>query len=292
MDLVVEIGPHAVLGPMATFAWPESTPAPVVLASLRRPPRDGSPPDPESTFVDAVAEAYEAGLDISFEGLFAGENRRKVGLPNYPFQREHYWVETSRQRRPTAGQALLGIRHESARGEVTFETDVFPSDPSWLADHKVFGRMIAPGALYGALAASVSLTEGSGPIAVDDMQLHSALVFSDNSSEDEAEEEGRKLQVVVDDSGQGPSRTVQIYSRGNEDEWTMHVECRVPSSVQPEATGEQIDLADMQAPPDASGRAGLLPRKEQHGNRPRPILPHVGSGMVRPRRGVGGGAVA
>ncbi len=250
VDLVVEIGPHAVLGPMATLAWPESDPgdsAPLALASLRRPPRDGSSPEAETSFVDAVAEAYAAGLDISFEGLFAGETRRKISLPSYPFQREHYWLEQSRQRRPTTGHPLLGIRHESARGEITFETEVFPSDPAWLADHKVFGRLIAPGALYGALAASVSLTEGSGPIVVDEMQLHSALVFSDKNSEEEEEEEGRKVQVVVDESEQGSSSNVQIYSRGAENEWTMHVECRVLSSVQPEGAGERIDLDGLKA---------------------------------------------
>ena len=121
VDLVVEIGPHSVLGPMAMAAWPESNQRqgdsglPVVLASLRRPARDGSTSEPESGFVDAVAEAYEAGMDISFEGLFAGESRRRVSLPGYPFQRERYWVEASRQRRTGAGHPLLGVRHESAR---------------------------------------------------------------------------------------------------------------------------------------------------------------------------------
>ena len=112
VDLVVEIGPHAVLGPMTTLAWPEpgqgGSGVPVVLASMRRPPRDGSTSEPESSFVDAVAEAYEAGLDIEFEGLFAGESRRRVSLPSYPFQRERYWVERSKQRRPSAGHSLAG----------------------------------------------------------------------------------------------------------------------------------------------------------------------------------------
>ena len=196
VDLVIEIGPHAVLGPMATLAWPDSAPSrdgsdgPVVLASLRRPPRDGSSFEPESSFVDAVAEAYEAGLEVSFDGLFAGESRRRISLPSYPFQRERYWVEPSKQRRPSAGHPLLGVRRESARGEVTFETEVFPSDPAWLQDHKVFGRLVAPGALYGAMAASASLAEGAGSIVVEDMQLHSPLVFPQQKAADGTDDEG------------------------------------------------------------------------------------------------------
>ncbi len=253
VDLVVEIGPHSVLGPMAMAAWPESNQRqgdsglPVVLASLRRPPRDGSTSEPESGFVDAVAEAYEAGMDISFEGLFAGESRRRVSLPGYPFQRERYWVEASRQRRTSAGHPLLGVRHESARGGTTFETEVFPSEPAWLKDHRVFGRLIAPGALYGAMAASASLAEGSNAVVLEDMQLYSPLVFSEKDSEDGADEDGRMVQVVLGDSEQPSSRSVQIYSKGTENEWTMHVEGRVPlGGPLPESRG-RTDLEELRS---------------------------------------------
>ena len=253
VDLVVELGPHAVLGPMATLAWPESatsqeaTAPPVVLASLRRPPRDGSSPAPESGFIDAAAEAYEAGLDISFEGLFAGETRRRISLPSYPFQRERYWVQPSKQRRPSAGHPLLGVRHESARGEITFETEVYPSDPAWLQDHKVFGRLIAPGALYGTMAASAALAEGSDSVVLEDMQLHSPLVFSEQDSADGQDEDGRKVQVVLDASEQASSRSVQIYSKGTENEWMLHVEGRVlPGAPLPAARG-RTDLEGLKA---------------------------------------------
>ena len=248
VDLVLEIGPHAVLGPMTTLAWPEdAADAPVVLASLRRPPRNGASADPEAGFVDAVAAAYEAGLDISFEGLFAGESRRRVALPSYPFQRERYWLEASKQRRTGTGHPLLGVRHESARGEITFETEVLPSDPVWLQDHKVFDRLIAPGALYGAMAASACLAEGSGSIVVDDMQLHSPLIFSEKESADGADAAGRRVQVVLDAAEPASPRQVQIFSQGAEQEWTTHVECRAaPDAPLPEA-GERIDLEALKA---------------------------------------------
>jgi len=44
------------------------------------------------SIVEAVARAYEAGLAIDFRGLFAGEGRRRISLPGYPFQRRRYWV--------------------------------------------------------------------------------------------------------------------------------------------------------------------------------------------------------
>ena len=41
----------------------------------------------------AAAQAYEAGKTVAFAELFAGENRRRIPLPGYPFQRRRYWIE-------------------------------------------------------------------------------------------------------------------------------------------------------------------------------------------------------
>ncbi|MCY4479810.1 MAG: acyltransferase domain-containing protein, partial [Rhodospirillales bacterium] len=117
VDAVIEIGPHAVLGPMTTMAWPETAgAAPAVLSSLQRPAKDETPPAAGSGggFVEAVAGAYEAGLPIRFVGLFAGEERRRIALPGYPFQRERYWIEAPRRRRSDAGTPC-GARATSPR---------------------------------------------------------------------------------------------------------------------------------------------------------------------------------
>ena len=60
---------------------------PVVLSSLRPDCQWGD------GFVASVAKAYQAGMAISFAGLFAGETRRRVSLPGYPFQRRRHWIE-------------------------------------------------------------------------------------------------------------------------------------------------------------------------------------------------------
>ncbi len=247
VDLVVEIGPHSVLAPMAVSAWPESPgrPAPRVLPSLSRPSGD-DPADPDDGFVEAVAGAYRAGLPVRFEGLFAGEARRRIPLPGYPFQRERHWLEAPKQRRGSDGHPLLGVRHESARGEISFETEVFPSDPAWLSDHRLFGRVVAPGALYGAMAATAALAEGGGAV-VEDMQLHNPLVFPEQESGDGAGEDGRRVQVVLDAPGQAASRGVQLFSKGSEGEWTVHMEGRVPSGAPAPQPVTRVDLDGLKA---------------------------------------------
>ncbi|MDE0408510.1 MAG: polyketide synthase dehydratase domain-containing protein, partial [Alphaproteobacteria bacterium] len=252
VDAVIEIGPHAVLGPMTTMAWPESAGAvPAVLSSLQRPSRDEPQPAPGSGggFVEAVAGAYEAGLPLRFEGLFAGEERRRIALPGYPFQRERYWIEAPRRRRSDAGHPLLGARHESASGEIAFDTEVFPSDPAWLSDHRVFGRLIAPGALYGAMAASATLAEGSDAVLVEDFSMQNALVFADEDAEDDYADAGRRVQVLLDDAEDGAARRVRILSRGDgEDGWTLHAEGRVSTTpAGPAQAASSLDIEGLKA---------------------------------------------
>ena len=88
VEVVVEIGPQPVVADKLADLWPQSAGAlPTVLASLAR---DTAQDD--NAFVTAVAGAYEAGLAISFPGLFAGETRSRIALPGYPFQRRRHWI--------------------------------------------------------------------------------------------------------------------------------------------------------------------------------------------------------
>ena len=279
VDLVVEIGPRSVLGPMALSAWPESpqTPTPAVISTLSPPPAGtpAAPPvggdfaeagdavsrgtanleagdaaaPPGRDFVEAVAGAYEAGLPIRFEGLFAGERRRRISVPGYPFQRRRHWLDAPRRRTLGAGHPLLGTRHESARGEVTFETEVFPSDPEWMSDHRVFGRVVAPGALFGAMAvaAAASRAGGRGTAVVEDVQLHSALVFAEEESADGAGGTRRRMQLVLDYADSLEPRRFQLFSRGGDEDWTMHVEGRVSSDASAPEAGGRIDLESIRA---------------------------------------------
>ena len=288
VDLVVEIGPHSVLAPMAVSAWPESSPTPVprVLSSLCRPSGDATAPSGDG-FVEAVAGAYRAGLPVRFEGLFAGEARRRISLPGYPFQRERHWLEAPKQRRGNAGHPLLGVRHESARGEVSFETEVFPSDPAWLSDHRVFGRVLAPGALYGAMAATAALAEGSGSAVVEDVQLHNALVFPEQDSGDGAGEDGRTMQLVLDAPGQAAPRGVQIFSKGAEGEWTLHVEGRVPSGVPAPQPVTRVDIEGLKAGMSPVETADYYRARADTGIDLGPSFRTLGSVWARPGEALG-----
>ena len=91
-DLVVEIGPRP--DPASFSYWPRDADygtSPVFLESFLTP--GDAPGDQQRSFLEAVAAAYEAGARISFAGLFAGEERRRISIPSYPFQRRRFWVQ-------------------------------------------------------------------------------------------------------------------------------------------------------------------------------------------------------
>ena len=283
VDLILELGPRPVLAPMAASAWPDSAPAPAVLSSISPP--EGGAPGNRGGFAGAVAAAYEAGLPIRFEGLFAGEVRRRVTIPGYPFQRERYWLPAPKRPRGSDGLPLLGVRRESAGGEVTYESELFPSDPGWLSDHRVFERVIAPGALYGAMAASLPLARDGGMAVVEDMQLHNPLLLPEDDGE---EETGRRVQVVLGGSADEAPDLVRIFSKGpDEDAWTLHIECRAPSGAAAPGTVEHVDLDGLQREMSERDAAVLYDARAATGIDLGPSFRTLGKIWTRPGEALG-----
>ena len=261
VDSVIEIGPDTVLGPTVATAWPQGAgPAePVIASSMRRPSTGKPDPADGSGFLDAVAAAYSAGIDVSFEGLFAGESRCRVALPSYRFQHHRHWVEQPRRRRQASDHRLLGTRHDSPRGETLYATEVFVTDPAWLDDHRVYGRVITPGALYGSMAAAAcGLSGRDGELVVEDFQLHSPMVFDEHDTADASEVAGRSVQLVLDGSGATSPRPFEVFSRSDaEDGWTLHAQGMVSASTGTPAGSERADLEELRADLDTVDVAGF-----------------------------------
>ena len=261
VDAVIELGPHAILGPLVSLNWPTGAgvaDAPLVLPSLLRPSFDGSEPERSDAFLSAVSGAYRAGLPVDFRGLFAGERRRRISIPGYPFQRRRFWVSAPQRRVTEDSHPLLGARHESPRARSRSRRICTRPNPSWLQDHRVYGRVIMPGALFGAMAAAVSgtavsETEGGSGLAVEELQLLNPLVYPDFDGEVGSEEPGRRISLVVDGPGANQPRRFEIFSKGDSDDsWLLHAEGRLSPSDGRPAPAERIDLESL--------KAGLLPQ--------------------------------
>ena len=78
----------------------------LALSSLTRQNADGAPvtvlsslPDPRErrsesqALLTTLAKLWLAGLKVDWNAFHAGESRRRLALPTYPFDRQRYWIE-------------------------------------------------------------------------------------------------------------------------------------------------------------------------------------------------------
>ncbi|MEU9737558.1 polyketide synthase dehydratase domain-containing protein, partial [Streptomyces sp. NPDC048002] len=201
-------------------------------------------------------------MDVDWPAYFADRNPRRVDLPTYAFQRDHYWLtDTPTSGDPAglglgeAGHPLLGAAVVLAAGDGVLLTGRLSlKTHSWLADHEVAGSVILPGTAFVELAVRAGDEVGCG--CVRELTLQAPLVLPERG--------GVQVQVVVgaDDETTG-QRTIEVYSRLEEGEaeapWTLHAEgvlagagrgtASADFSVWPPADAHRLDVSDFY--PDA-----------------------------------------
>ncbi len=79
----------------------------------------------------AMGQLWIQGVDIDWRRFYQSEQRHKVALPSYPFERKRYWLDA-----PAAGAATLESNNrQDNQDELTMpQTDVSLSPPSRLAN--------------------------------------------------------------------------------------------------------------------------------------------------------------
>jgi acyl transferase domain-containing protein/acyl carrier protein len=190
-NIFVEIGPKPTLLGLGSQSLPDEQLA--WLPSLR-PDTDDWP-----QMLESLAHLYVRGVAIDWKGFYQDQPVRKVSLPTYPFQRQSYWVSSPAGSR--GGAALLGPLIDRRMRSPLHAADIFETEFSverlpFLAQHRVFGRIISPGACQVALVLSAAeLVNGPAPWHLEDLILPAALVLP------EASDGTRTAQLVLNDSG-------------------------------------------------------------------------------------------
>ena len=83
---------------------------------------------------------------------------------------------------------------------------------------------------------------------VEDLQLHSPMVFVEPDSDDGEESEGRQVQIVLDEADPNTPARFEIYSRGpGEDGWTQHAEGFASAGAAPPDASDRVDLDDLKS---------------------------------------------
>ncbi|MEU3188554.1 SDR family NAD(P)-dependent oxidoreductase, partial [Streptomyces sp. NPDC006923] len=212
----LELGPDGVLSAMAQDSLAPD--AATLTVPALRPDRDD-----DTSVMTALARLHVHGVTVGWDQVFDGRGGRRVELPTYAFQREHYWPRTTWGAGDAAtlglslaGHPLLGAGVELPEsGGHLFTSRLSGGSHPWLADHTIAGEVLLPGTAFLELAVRAGDEVGCG--RVEELTLEAPLVLPDRGAV--------RLQVVVGAADGTGHRTVSVYSHlegTSEGPWTRH----------------------------------------------------------------------
>lgn len=216
VDLVVEIGPAAVLSGLVKRCAPGACAA--VMPSIRAAAGEWK------SLLQAAGDVWTAGARVDAAPLYERTAARLVELPTYPFERERHWLEIPSGPAPAlarrATPSLVGAARDSsllATGAHLFESSLSASSPAWLDGHRVFGRVVAPAALYLGQALEAAAHALSTPaFELADVAIERALVLDADPT---------AVEVLVEPDGE--ALRWRVASRGaHAPAWTRHASGR------------------------------------------------------------------
>ncbi|MCK7621743.1 type I polyketide synthase [Streptomyces sp. RS10V-4] len=169
-QVYVELSPHPVVTHSVERSLSGLATSPTVLPTLRRDE------DEPATLRTQLAALHCAGVPVNWRRLYGGGHL--VDAPTLTFDRRHHWAEAAA--RPPAPAAPAGTTLPGQHTEVPGApvrhcwradggTDALP----WLADHRVHGSPVMPGAAYCGIAlAAATEVFGAAPHEVDVTDVH------------------------------------------------------------------------------------------------------------------------
>lgn len=111
--------------------------------------------------LSCLGQAHLAGSPVDYAAVDRDFPRHRVPLPTYPFAGKRYWPEND----PTTEKAA-----HSRRRPTDIELEVTATHPLHLADHRLAGEMVLPGAAHLALAfEAAARAEGGADIAFENV---------------------------------------------------------------------------------------------------------------------------
>jgi polyketide synthase 2/polyketide synthase 5 len=145
---------------------------PVVLPTLRR--RE----DEQTTFRTQLAALHCAGVSVDWARLYADGNLADV--PPLTFDRRRHWAQTAQHPAGPHGSndpdTDLPGKHAVVPGPQlrhNWQADVGTGAIAWMADHRVHGTAVLPGAAYCALALTAACEVfGTAPYEVEALDIH------------------------------------------------------------------------------------------------------------------------
>ena len=223
IDVFVEVGPHnALQGPVTQTLQSLGPHAPQYLSTLVRNK------DQVETVLGLVGSLVVHGLPMELSRVNntdAASNKTMIDLPSYAWNHgQQYWSESRLTRafkqRESSATSLLGAPVPSTvDNEHTWRGFIRPSEETWIADHKIQGSVLYPGAgfLVMAIEAALQIADKSRKVTdvlLQEVEFLSAMLVAQD----------RELEHIVT---LRPARPSAVKT---EDQWLEFVICSSPDS--------------------------------------------------------------
>jgi myxalamid-type polyketide synthase MxaB len=248
-NVLLEIGPKPTLLGLGKQCLPDAGAA--WLPSLRTTRGDWQ------QMLDSLGDLYVRGAEIDWANFDRGYPRRKVALPTYPFERQPYPLPKSNQRNRNGSALQYPLVDTLVQSplvkETIFTTAVSTAVFPYLADHRIFGEVVAPAGFYLAMLLNGARRLGHPACRIADVFFVAPLVLADKDE--------RSVQTVLDP--EGGFRIISLASNGSPmspEEMITHVSGQMGESGEtesPQSLLEQIQARCTQPVDLAALGAGM-----------------------------------
>ncbi|EAU64730.1 hypothetical protein STIAU_2622, partial [Stigmatella aurantiaca DW4/3-1] len=262
-DVFLEMSPHPILLPSIQEALKDS-PKGLALSSLRRDHDD------RRSLLESAASLHTYGLSLSWP-LILGSSGNPVPLPTYQWQRERFWVDSTMQVAPlTRGPALRpgevlhplmgrSLSLSTLPGTRCWEQPLSVEAVPYLADHRVQGEVVVPGAAYVEMGlAAGAAAFGSKPYVLEGATFDRMLALP--------AKQARTVQVVLTEKTGGEAFFQVSSQTEGSSAWVRHAtgNLRLLSDAQEPVRGEEPRLIRQRCPVSMQGSAYYPIVEKQH----------------------------
>ena len=212
VDAFIEIGPRPTLIALAQQTQ-EDTDL-LWLPSLRAQVSD------TRRMFESLAQLHVRGTRVDWLAFDAPWPRRRVAIPTYPFQGRRYWLPalTPKHDADLPDGRFPGRRVASPLlSQIVFENRYDTAVLPWLGEHRVFDRVVVPGAAHLSwVLEAASSFYGQSACELADVIFPQALVVPEPGA--------RRLQLVFEAAVPGEGRLFKLISlpAESDDSWEEH----------------------------------------------------------------------
>jgi len=189
-QIFLEVGPKPILLGLARQGW-QGEESGIWLASLRANESNWT------SLLTSLGLLYQQGVEVNWQGFDQDYQRHRLTLPTYPFQRQHYWLDSIKQpiRTNHTDSSIKNYHEHPLLGSARNRLAHYPQDRIWentfnlsklsfLNTPHFHRTAILPLGAYVEMAlAAAQQISAQLNYSLKYLQMHHSLVVNDNKNQ-------------------------------------------------------------------------------------------------------------